>query len=137
MRGDVKCNRTLHDEFRHAVASTSEYCRVRQYSSVPAPSLRPRPPPRILFCIPPIQFLFFGMVVARSGFSKGETDGILSANSVVSVLPNYFSGDFDLAKPRLTFSLLFVRPQKGVWGMNAGGVFSKQELRKTNAIILF
>jgi len=34
-----------------------------------------------------------------------------------SVLPNYFSGDLDLAKPRL-----ISRPQKGVWEMNAGGI---------------
>ena len=90
----MKCNRTLHDEFRHAVASTSEYCRVRQYSSVPAPSLRPRlaTTHSVLICH---DFLFLFSVWwwrARSGFSKGETDGILSANSVDSVLPNYFLG---------------------------------------------
>ena len=34
-----------------------------------------------------------------------------------SVLPNYFSGEKDLAKPRL-----ISRPQKGVWGMNACGL---------------
>ena len=31
-----------------------------------------------------------------------------------------FSGEKDLAKPRLN-SLEFSRPQKGVWGMSAGG----------------
>src|SRR3989344_1038565 len=44
---------------------------------------------------------------------KGETGGIQIADSV---LPKLFSGGKDLAKPRLIF-----RPQKGVWGMNAGG----------------
>ena len=31
-------------------------------------------------------------MVSRAGFSKGETDGVLSANSVDSVLRNYFLG---------------------------------------------
>jgi len=53
----------------------------------------------------------------RSGFSKGETDGILSANSVDSVLPNYFLGIW-IWQNRDCIS----RPQKGVWGMNAGGL---------------
>src|SRR3990167_10761359 len=44
---------------------------------------------------------------------KGETGGIQIADSV---LPKLFSGGKDLAKPRL-----ISRPQKGVWGMNAGG----------------
>jgi len=42
-----------------------------------------------------------------------------------SVLPKLFSGEKDLAKTRLIY-----RPQKGVWGMNAGG----QELYKTGGI---
>ena len=63
-------------------------------------------------------FYFVWWWRVRAGFSKGETDGILSSHSSVdSVLPNYFSGDLDLAKPRLNCS----RPQKVVWGMNAGG----------------
>jgi len=44
-----------------------------------------------------------------------------------SVLPKLFSGDWIFAKPRLIFSGKFefgFRPQKGVWGMNAGGLFS-------------
>ena len=41
--------------------------------------------------------------MAKSGFSlRGETGGILSANS--------------------SDSAEFSRPQKGVWGMNAGGL---------------
>jgi hypothetical protein len=41
---------------------------------------------------------------------------------VDSVLPKLFSGGKDLAKLRLNLYLHFVRPQKGVWGMNAGGL---------------
>ena len=37
------------------------------------------------------------------------------------VLQKLFSGGKDFAKLRLNLSLHFVRPQKGVWGMNAGG----------------
>jgi len=41
---------------------------------------------------------------------------------VDEVLPKLFSGGKDLAKLRLNLFLYFVRPQKGVWGMNAGGL---------------
>ena len=101
----MKCNRTLHDEFRHAVASTSEYCRVRQYSSVPAPSLRPRLATTHSVLIWR-DFLFLFSVWwwrARAGFSKGEPDGILVPIRWTRFCQNYFSGDLDLAKPRLHF----------------------------------
>jgi hypothetical protein len=40
---------------------------------------------------------------------------------VDEVLQKLFSGGKDFAKLRLILFLHFVRPQKGVWGMNAGG----------------
>src|SRR3989344_2106611 len=93
---NVKCNRTLHDELRHAVASTSEYCRGRQHSSVPAPSLRPRlaTTHSVLICHD-FHFLFFGMVVAGEvGFLlEGETDGILVPIRWTKFCKNYFLGE--------------------------------------------
>ena len=62
----MKCNRTLHDELRHAVASTPPNTRILVFASVPAPSLRPRH-----------HAMYFLVVMARAGFSKGETDGVL------------------------------------------------------------
>ncbi|OGI66121.1 hypothetical protein A3A95_00170 [Candidatus Nomurabacteria bacterium RIFCSPLOWO2_01_FULL_39_18] len=44
---------------------------------------------------------------------KGETDGIQNGLGFAKL----FSGEKDLAKPRR-----ISRPQKGVWGMNAGGL---------------
>jgi len=43
--------------------------------------------------------------------------GSVAGRNADSVLPKLFSGGKDLAKPRL-----ISRPQKGVWGMNAGGI---------------
>jgi len=43
-----------------------------------------------------------------------------------SVLRKHFSGDMDLQNRGYFFKKVFVfgfRPQKGVWGMNAGGNF--------------
>jgi len=39
-----------------------------------------------------------------------------------SVLRKLFSGDMDFRKTETNLFLDFVRPQKGVWGMNAGGL---------------
>ena len=75
-----------------------------------------------------IFFFRYGPGVARDGFLlEGETGG---SHSVVillfvvlkmdSVLRKLFSGDFDFRKTETEFS----RPQKGVWGMNAGGSHS-------------
>jgi len=68
----------------------------------------------ILFCARPIsskkeRTFFFGILPSKySGRWRGF--------NADSVLPNYFSGDFDLAKPRLIFP-----PAGGVWGgMRAG-----------------
>src|SRR3989344_775869 len=91
-------------------------------------------PPRILFLFCG-RFLFFYFVWwwrARSGFSKGETDGILSANSVDSVLPNYFLGIW-IWQNRDCVS----RPQKGVWGMNAGGFVSDFSATKMKSTLTF
>jgi hypothetical protein len=51
------------------------------------------------------------------GFCPPSIQAVWRGFNADSVLPNYFSGDLDLAKPRL-----ISRPQKGVWGMNAGGI---------------
>src|SRR3989338_1757068 len=63
---------------RRSVHSTEhkECARFRSRSVAP-----PSPPHNVLFG-----------VVVRAGFSKGETDGVLNANSVDSVLRNYFLG---------------------------------------------
>ena len=117
--GDVKCNRTLHDEFRHAVASTSECCRGRQHSSVPAPSLRPRlaTTHSVLFGG---EFLFFYLVWwwrARSGFSKRETDGILVPIQWTKFWQNYFLGKgFAKTSTHSFLNLEFANGKGGVWG---------------------
>ena len=128
-RGDVKCNRTLHDELRHAVASTpanlTEHQSVLVSARFRSRSVAPPSPRHHAFCFDlaggVLFFYFVWWWRARSGFSKGETDRILSANSVDEVLQKLFSGGKDFAKLRLNLFLHFVRPQKGVWGMNAGG----------------
>jgi hypothetical protein len=43
---------------------------------------------------------------------------------VDEVLQKLFSGGKDFAKLRLNLFLHFSRPQKGVWGMNAGGLLN-------------
>ena len=75
-------------------------------------------------------FSFFGMVVARRGrvSPKGETGGIQMRTRFCQ---NYFLGK------RIWQNLgWFFRPQKGVWGMNAGGFTSKffvsDLIRETN-----
>src|SRR3990167_9069017 len=82
------------------------YAPIRQSASASAVPLRPRlaTTHSVLIWRGFSLFDFVWWWRARSGFSlRGETDGILSANSVDSVLPKLFSGDFDLAKPRLIF----------------------------------
>jgi len=52
-----------------------------------------------------------------------------------SVLRKLFSGDMDFRKTETNLFLDFVRPQKGVWGMNAGGlnlIFWRWRLSKRN-----
>jgi len=63
---------------------------------------------------------------------------------VDSVLRKLFSGDFDFRKTETNLFLYFVRPQKGVWGMNAGGLLfrrggnsEKQNFYCTSSILLF
>ena len=112
----MKCNRTLHDEFRHGSASAPEHAGsvfLRFCCSVP-PSSRHH-----AFCFVWRGFLFFDLVWwwrARSGFSKGETDGILVPIRWTRFCQNYFLGIW-IWQNRDCIS----RPQKGVWGMNAGG----------------
>ena len=115
----MKCNRTLHDEFRHAVASTSEHCRGRKCSSVPAPSLRPRlaTTHSVLICH---NFHFLFLVWwwrARSGFSKGETDGILVPIRWTKFWQNYFLGKgFAKTSAHLFLNLDVANGKGGVWG---------------------
>ena len=76
-RGEAKLMCTPRYEFRHGTSSATRHCG----SSVsPLPLFRSAlaSPPRILFCVPLIQFSFFGMVVAGEVgfFLEGETDGI-------------------------------------------------------------
>jgi len=100
----VKCNRTLRYELRHGSASAPEHAGsvfLRFCCSVP-----PSPRHHAFFFDLAGGFLFLDSVWwwrARSGFSKGEIDGILSANSVDEVLAKLFFGDIDLAKLRLHF----------------------------------
>ena len=47
VRGDVKCNRTLHDEFRHGTVSATPHYRVRQCASAPTVPCPPSPRHRI------------------------------------------------------------------------------------------
>ena len=94
-------------------------------------------PPRILFCFCVISVFFFWYGAGRRGrvSPKGETDGILSADSVDSVLRKLFSGDFDFRKTETNLFLYFVRPQKGVWGMNAGGLLFCGNSEKQNVLL--
>ena len=115
----MKCNRTLHDEFRHAVASTSEHCRGRQCSSVPAPSLRPRLATTHSFLIcHDFHFLFsVWWWRARSGFSKGETDGILVLIRWTKFWQNYFLGKgFAKTSAHLFLNSDVANGKGGVWG---------------------
>ena len=91
MRGEAKLICMLHDEFRHAAASTPPDCRVRQSVSVPAPSLRPRlaTTHSVLFAADSDFFFSVWWWWARSGFFKGETDGILVRTRFCQ---NYFLG---------------------------------------------
>src|SRR3989344_2831727 len=58
-------------------------------------------PPRILFCLARFPFLFFGMVVAGEvGFLLREK---LTEFKCGLGFAKLFSGDLDLAKPRLNF----------------------------------
>ena len=81
----MKCNRTLHDELRHSSASAPEHAGA--CSSASAVPFRPRLNEYVdllgrhhacyLICRD-FRFLFsVWWWRARSGFSKGETDGIL------------------------------------------------------------
>jgi hypothetical protein len=103
---------------RRSVHSTKHR---KVFGSVPAPSLRPllATTHSVLIWRGVLFFYFVWWWRARSSFSKGETDGILSANSVDSVLPNYFLGIW-IWQNRDCIS----RPQKRVWGMNAGGFWN-------------
>jgi len=115
----VKCNRTLHDEFRHGTASAPPDCRVRQSASASAVPLRPRLATTHSFLFGG-GFLFFDLVWwwrARSGFSKGETDGILVPTRWTKFWQNYFLGKGFAKTSALLFLNLDVANGKGgVWG---------------------
>jgi len=70
-----------------------------------------------------------GKGVFSFGVLPSKYSGSVAGRNADSVLPKLFSGGKDLAKPRL-----ICRPQKGVWGMNAGGIslwiFSAATLKK-------
>ena len=81
---NVKCNHTLREEFRHAVASTTakltEHLQVLVSSRFRSRSVVPPSPfpASMLFCLWRfLNFFWNGAGKARAGFSfKGETDGI-------------------------------------------------------------
>jgi len=52
------------------------------------------------------------------GSARKDIRAVWRGFNADSVLPKLFSGDMDFRKTSAEFS----RPQKGVWGMNAGGV---------------
>ena len=106
--GDVKCNRTPRYEFRHSPASAPEHA-VRACSSAFAVLCQPSFPslPILnLFCA---GFLFSEWAIGlRAGFSlKGETDGILSANSEY----NSVSQTFLWASGNIHFSFYLTMPK--------------------------
>jgi len=115
----VNLNRTLHDEFRHAVASTPPSTR-NVLGSVPAPSPRPRlaTTHSVLICHD-FHFLFsVWWWRARSGFSKGETDGILVPIRWTKFWQSYFLGRKGFAKTsaHLFLNLDVANGKGGVWG---------------------
>ena len=103
VRGDLKLNRTLVS-FRHRLASLGN---PKEKCSLLFGFARDR------FFLKMERTFFF------LGFCPRSFWAVWRGFNSDSVLPKLFSGEKDLAKPRL-----ISRPQKGVWGMNAGGILN-------------
>jgi len=115
----VKCNRTLHDEFRHGTASAPPDCRIRQSVSASAVPLRPRLATTHSFLVWRDSSFLFSVWWwrARSGFSKGETDGILVPIRWTKFWQDYFLGKgFAKTSAHLFLNLDVANGKGGVWG---------------------
>jgi len=91
-------------EFRHGTSSAPRHC-FRSVSPLPLFRSALASPPRILFCVPPIQFSFFRYGGGGRGrvSPKEKLTEFLVPILRTRFCQNYFSGDLDLAKPRLHF----------------------------------
>src|SRR3989344_5809661 len=78
-----------------------------------------------------LAFLFFagGWIFSKMertffflGFCPPSIRAVWRGFNADSGLRKLFSGDFDFRKTETNLFLNFARPQKGVWGMNAGGL---------------
>lgn len=107
-RGEAKLNRTLHESPRHRLASLGNPKKKNVLSILE--EIHPRENQKS-----ERHFSFWG-----SAFQVFRQCG--GASIRTRFCENYFLGIRIFAKPRLIFHEEFSRPQKGVWGMNAGRI---------------